>query len=338
MTTIKEIKSKTIEFSSNDKNELSNKNIIFIDFSPKDNLLLLLTSLNSLYLYEINKDKMQFKKKFEAITEKTTKIKKCYFCNENSNIILLLCDNFHIFEFTIDREYISHIYYDVLGDIYDFKMNCQKKTDSTENIIQNFCVYKNNEINVWNTLKYNKKNVLNAKNINCFSYDFTGLILYYVGKLNQKNYIKTVKFIDENECKEIYDKTLTCLDSKVSIDFLNSYDVNLIMSDTKLGRLFILKNYPINKVYFEIPLNNYQLYLPFMGNDPLFQFGILCLRINESEQKVINLFYKQTAFNAKNVKLKLHNLYYFKESTTEKGTLLTFDDLKKEIKVYNILD
>ena len=135
MTTIKEIKSKTIEFSSNDKNELSNKNIIFIDFSPKDNLLLLLTSLNSLYLYEINQDKMQFKKKFEAIIEKTTKIKKCYFCNENSNIILLLCDNFHIFEFTIDREYISHIYYDVLGDIYDFLLEYK---DIIESIFGNF--------------------------------------------------------------------------------------------------------------------------------------------------------------------------------------------------------
>jgi viroplasmin and RNaseH domain-containing protein len=58
----------------------------------------------------VDNKKLTFKKKFEAIIEKTTKIKKCYFCNENSNIILLLCDNFHIFEFTIDREYISHIY------------------------------------------------------------------------------------------------------------------------------------------------------------------------------------------------------------------------------------
>ena len=339
MTSIKEINAKIFEFVSDDKNIIINEKIIFIDFSLKTNLLLLLSSHNSIYICEISNDSIKIKKKFESIVDKDIKINKSYFFNEDPNLLLLLCDNYNIYEFTIDREYISHIYYDILGDSYDFKMNCRKNSNS-ENNIKNFCIHKDNGINVWNSLKYNKKNILTMENINCFSYDNTGLLIYLVGKLNQKNYLKVIKFIDEFDCKEIYNKNLNFLDSKAkSIDYINSFDINIILADKNLGKMFILKNYPIKGIEFEISLNNNsQLYLPFIGSNRLFQFGILCLNINESEQNLINCLQSKEKNIIENmkIKLKISDLCYFKESISEKGLLLEFDDIKKEIKKYSL--
>ena len=336
MTTVKEINAKTIEFVSEDKNQIMNEKIIFIDFSINNNLLLLLSSLNIIYICEISNDSIQIKKKFESIIDKNIKINKSYFFNEDPNLLLLFCDNYDICEFTVDREYISHIYYDILGDSYEFKMNCQKNS-IIENNIKNFCIRKDDVINVWNSLKYNKKNVLTMENINCFSYDNTGLLIYLIGKLNQKNFLKVIKFIDEFDCKEIYNKNLNFLDSKSNIDYINSFDVNIIMTDRNLGKLFILKNYPIKGIEFEIALNNNsELYLPFIGSNPLFQFGILCLNFNETIQKIINFCFQSKEKTIENIKLQISDLCYFKESISEKGLLLEFDDIKKELKKYSL--
>ena len=335
MTTIKEISSKTFEFISKDKNELLNENIIFIDFSPKYNSLLLLSSHNTFYICEMIDNKFIIKKKFEAIIDSKIKINKCYFCYENPKLILLLCDNYSIFEWNVDREYISHIYYDVLGEIYEFKMNCQKNSDIVNNV-ENFCILKDEVINVWNSMKYNKKNVLNIKSVKCFSYDFSGLLLYFISKLNQKNFIKVIKFIDEFECKEIYNKPLKCFDSKVNIDYLNSFDDNIIMSDTNLEKIYIFKNHPINQIEFEIHINKHQFYFPLSGKNPLFEFKVLCLNIKEDEQKLIAFNFNPKMYNIEKVKLSISNLFYFKESIKEKELLIVFDDIKKDFKQYDL--
>jgi hypothetical protein len=336
MTSKKEINSKMFSLSSQDKNKIINEKIIFIDFTPKNNLILLLSSNNTLYICEIINDIITIKKTFRNVIDSKIEINKSYFCNENPNIILLLSNNENIYEWTVDREYISHIYYDVLGDSYDFKMNCQKNPNN-ENKIQNLCVHKDHEINVWNTMKYNKKNVLHVENVNCFTYDSTGLLLYYIEKLNLKNSIRVIKFIDEYEGKEIFYKNLTFLDSKTNIDYINSFDVNIIISDTKLGKLYVLKNYPIKEKEFEISLNNnYNLYMPFIGQNPLYQFGILCLNINNVSQTLINLCFKSKTKNIENVDIIISDLIYFKENNQGKGLLLTFNDLKKELIQYDI--
>ena len=197
--------SKNYEFISEDKNQLLNESIIFLDFSPKYKLLLLLSSHNSLYICEISGNCMKIKNKFESIVDNRIKIYKSYFCNEEPNLILLLCDNYNILEWNVEREYISHIYYDILGDIYEFKMNYQKNLE-LETEIKNFCILKEGEINVWNTMAFNKKNVLNIKDVKCFCYDSTGLLLFYIYKSNIKYNIKVIKFVDEYECKELYNK------------------------------------------------------------------------------------------------------------------------------------
>ena len=56
MTSKKEINSKLFSLSSQDKNKLINVKIIFIDFIPKNNLLLLLSSNNVFYICEIIND------------------------------------------------------------------------------------------------------------------------------------------------------------------------------------------------------------------------------------------------------------------------------------------
>ena len=327
--------SKNYEFISEDKNQLLNESIIFLDFSPKYNLLLLLSSHNSFYICKIADNNIEIKKKFESIIDKRIKIVKSYFCNEDPNSILLLCDNCNILEWNVDREYISHIYYDILGDIYEFKMNYQK-CGEFETDIKNFCILKDEEINVWNAMTFNKKNVLNIKNVNCFCYDSTGLLLFYIYKSNQKYNIKVIKFVDEYECKELYNKIINCFDSKVNINYINSFDVNIIMSDTKLGKIYIFKNHPINELKFQISLNKPQLYFPLIGKNPIFEFRLLCLNIKENEQKIITFNYKSKKANMEKLALSITNLNYFKESINKEGLLLVFDDIKKELKEYQI--
>ena len=332
MTTIKEISSR---FIYENESKLLNENIIFIDFSLKNNSLLLLSSNNTFYLCEMNNNAIIIKNKFEKIIDRNIKINKCYFCNENPKLILLLCDNFNILEWNVEREYISHIYYDVLGDNYEIKMNCQKNLNN-ENNIQNLCILKDEEINVWNTMQYNKKRVFNVKDVKCFSYDFTGLLLYFVEKTSQKNYLKVIKFIDEYEYKELYNKSLTCFGPKINIDYLNSFDVNIIMADLNSGKIYIFKNLPINKPEFEIDINKSELFVPLVGQNPLFEFQVLCLNIKENEQRLITFKYNPKEYNIDKINLSLSNLYYFKESTNEKGLLLVFDNIKKELKQYDI--
>ena len=46
-----------------------------------------------------------------------------------------------------------------------------------------------------------------------------------------------IKFIDEYECKEIFYKNLTFLDSKTNIDYINSFDVNSLILPYKLIKI-----------------------------------------------------------------------------------------------------
>ena len=338
--TLKEFTSTNLDILPKDKNEIINEDIIFIDFSTKNNLLLLLTSNNTFYMCEIVDNSIRIKQKFEGIVNKGTKISKIYFCNEDLDIILLLCDDGNILEWMVSREYISHIFYDVLGDSYEFKMNNQKNSGIESNI-KNFCIFQKGEIKVWNTLKFNKKNILYIQNVNCFSYDFSGILLYFITKTNQKNNLKVIKFCDEYDCKEIFNKILNYKDSQTNIDYINSFDVNLILSDTKCGNIFIYKFHPINKIEFTISLNNNPnhlspLFIPFIGQNPLYQFGILCINIKENEQKIVSICYESKKFNIDNIILKISNPYFIKENISEKGLLLEFDNISKELRKYFI--
>ena len=91
-------------------NNLIKENIIFINFVAKNNLLLLLTSNNIIYICEIIDNTLKIKKKLEGMIDNKTQITKSYFCNEDANLILLLCGNGNIIEWNEPREYISHIY------------------------------------------------------------------------------------------------------------------------------------------------------------------------------------------------------------------------------------
>ena len=123
----------------------------------------------------------------------------------------------------------------------------------------------------------------------------------------------------------------------LNIDYINSFDVNIIISDTKLGKLFVLKNYPIKEKEFEISLNNNNnIYLPFIGQNPLYQFGLLCLNINNNSQALINLCFKSKTKNIENIDLIISELIYFKENNQGKGLLLIFNDIKKELAQYEI--
>ena len=89
MTSKKEINSKLFSLSSQDKKKIINEKIIFIDFVPKNNLLLLLSSNNIFYICEIINDSITIKKTFRNVIDSKIKINKSYFCNENPNIILI---------------------------------------------------------------------------------------------------------------------------------------------------------------------------------------------------------------------------------------------------------
>ena len=104
------------------------------------NHLLLLSSTDTLFLCEFFQNVIKIKKEIKRILPNpNAKITKCYFCNGKSDSILLLSNDFNIYEYSILREYVSHIYYLVLDKNYIFKMNWQKNLN-TENHIKNFCI------------------------------------------------------------------------------------------------------------------------------------------------------------------------------------------------------
>ena len=336
----KELLSKVLSLSENDKKEIAKENIVFINHSFTNDSLLLLSSYNIIFICQIVNDSLKIIKKLvNIINNSQTKIYKCYFCNENINAILLLCDDYNIYEYTLDRGYISHIYYNSLGDSFLFKMNCQKNK-SPENEIRNFCVLKNGEISVWNTLKCNKSNVLCAQDVNCFSYDCIGIVLYILGKsISKKTYLSLIKFINEYECKEIYFKLLDFVELQLDINYLDIFDNNIIMSDKKCCHIYILKNYPINKFDFIINLNNKDgiplSFFPFIGQNPLYQLGIMFMS-NNKNPKILNVCFKTKKFNIIETKMNSQTVKSFKENLKGKGSLFVYDDIIKELKQYDI--
>ena len=323
-----------------DKKELENEKIIFIDYTLSNNSLIFLSSNNNIYLCHITEDSLEIIKKLVNIINNTKiRINKCYFCNEDKNYLLLFCDDYNILEYSIERDYISHIYYNSLGDFFIFKMNCQKNSNP-ENGIRNFCVFKDGELNVWNTLKYNKSNVLYIQDINCFSYDTTGILLYIVGKNNSKKiyFLSAIKFISEYECKEIYYKLLDFIDFKLDINYIDTFDDNIIMFDRISCNIYILKNYPINKFDFIIPLNyknrDLPLILPFVEENLSHEFGLLFINFKEEKKKLININYKSKHIRNVDINLIIKKTFYFKENTKGKGLLFVFNDLTKELKKY----
>ena len=340
----KKLNTINLSFSELDKNELIIENIIFIDYTISNNNLLLLSSNNTIFLCEVSDDSIKIVKKLKnivfSVEGRKLNIINCYFCNEDSNTLLLLCNDQSIYEYTINRDYISHIYYNVLGETFEFKMNCQKK-QNIENGIKNFCIFNNDELNVWNTLQYNKSNVLSVKDIICFSYDCTGIAIYLMGQNNNsKNpyFLSVFKFINEFENKEIFYKELSFIEKKVNIDYLDVFDNNIIMTDRKSGFIYILKNYPINKIDFIIQLNNNlpSLMIPFIGENPLYQYGLLLIKFNENMQRILNICYKSNQISTIFESCKCYNIKYFKENNIGKGLLLFFDNEQKTILKYLI--
>ena len=136
-------------------------------------------------------------------------------------------------------------------------MNWQKNLN-TENRIKNFCILKKGELRVWNTLNFNKSNILCIQDAICFSYDCTGVALFILGKSIDKNsyYLSVVKFINEYSCQELYFKFLDFLESKIDINYIDIFDNIIMMCDKSFKTIYILKAYPINKFDFIISLNN----------------------------------------------------------------------------------
>ena len=336
-----------LSFNKLDKEELIEENIIFIDYTTSNNNLLLLSSNNIIFLCEVSENSIKISKKLRDIVFnvelKKIDIINCYFCNEDNNTLLLLCNDQNIYEYSIKRDYISHIYYNVLGDNFIFKMNCQKNSNP-ENGIKNFCIFNNIELNVWNTLQYNKSNILTVKDAISFSYDCTGIAIYFLGKnSNSKNpyFLSVFKFINEFESKEIFFKELDFLEKKVNIDYLDVFDNNIIMTDIKSGFIYILKNYPINKIDFIIPLiilnNNLpDLMIPFIGENHLYQYGLLLIKFKENKQKIFNICYKSNKISTKFEECKFYNIIYFKENNNCKSLLFSFDNEHKIIIKYLI--
>ena len=327
--------------SPNDKEIIKKEEIIFIDSIPSSEALVLLSSNNNIFLCHISNDSFEISRKLvNVINNPKSKINSCYFCNGDKNVLLLFCDELNIIEYTIDRGYISHIYYNSLGHSFLFKMNSQKK-QKLQNEIRNFTILKNQEIKVWNTLKYNKSNVLCIPDIKCFSYDNTGVVLYVSGKNNSNKitFLGVIKFVNEYECKEIFFKTLDFVEPKVEIDYLDIFDNNIFMFDKISKTIYILKNYPINKFDFLIPLNKIicpNLFIPFIGEKSLYEFGIIYVDFKNKIKKYLKFSYETNRITEGVTDLDIKEIFYFKENINDKGILLAFDNVSKELKKYLI--
>ena len=326
--------------SPNDKEILKKEEIIFIDLIPSSEALVLLSINNNIFLCHFSNDSFKISRKLvNIINNPKSKINSCYFCNGNKNILLLFCDELNIVEYTIDRGYISHIYYNSLGHSFLFKMNTQKCSNPQYGI-SNFCILKDQEIKVWNTLKYNKSNVLCVPDIKCFSYDSTGVVLYVSGKNSNNNFfLGVIKFVNEYECKEIFFKILDFIESKVEIDYLDIFDNNIFMFDKISNTIYIFKNYPINKFDFLMTINKIicpKLFIPFIGEKTFDEFGIICVDFNQSKKKYYKFSYGTNRVTEGEIDLDIKETFYFKENIIDKGILLVFDNSSKELKKYLI--
>lgn len=326
--------------SPNDKEVMTKEEIIFIDSIPSGETLVLLSSNNNIFLCHISNDSFKITKKLvNIINNPKSKINSCYFCNGNKNILLLFCDELNIIEYTIDRGYISHIYYNSLGHSFLFKMNSQKNSNPQYGI-SNFCILKDQELKVWNTLKYNKSNVLCVPDIKCFSYDSTGVVLYVSGKNSNNNcFLGVIKFMNEYECKEIFFKTLDFVEPVVEIDYLDIFDNNIFMFDKISNNIYIFKNYPINNFDFSMPLNKIicpKLFVPFIGEKTLYEFGIICVDFKQKKKKYYKFSYSTNRVTEGEIDLDIKETFYFKENINDKGLLLTFDNGTKKLKKYLI--
>ena len=336
----KKLQQINLSFEGQDKIKIEKKKIIFMDISLSTNHLLLLSSTDILYLCELLQSVIKIKKEIKHILPNpNAKIIKCYFCNGKNDSLLLLSNDFNIYEYSVIRDYVSHIYYLVLDKNYIFKMNWQKNLNA-ENRIKNFCIHKKGELKVWNTLNYNKSNILSIQDAICFSYDCTGIALFILGKSSSKNsyYLSVVKFINEYSCQELYFKFLDFLESKIDINYIDIFDNLIMMCDKSFKTIYILKAYPINKFDFIITLNNRNvaplLLFPFLGENHLYQYGLLYIDLKEEKQKILNICYKSNRFSTVNVDLIFHEVRYYKESNNGKSLLFTFDDGRKQLKQF----
>ena len=337
----KQLIKKELLFTESTQKEIFKEKIVFVELSILNKSLIMISSINNIILCSILNDSIQILKKLvNIINNVETKINiiSCYFCNEDEDSLLILCDDLNIYEYSIRREYISHIYYNSLANSFLFKMNCQKNPNP-ENGIRNFTILKNGEIKTWNSLPYNKNAILKEYDIKCFSYDLTGVVLYLIGQKEKVNYyLSIIKFVSEYETKEIYFKTLEFLEPKCDISYLDIFDNNIIMFDKNSGNILILKNYPINNYEIKINLKDENkitpFLLPFNWNNSLYEFGILYNNFNENSNKIFHINYRTKQYKEKITNLEINTLYCFKEKSSTQSILFVLDEDKRGLKQY----
>lgn len=248
--------SKKLSFAKEDLTKISKEEIIFMDTDKTNsNLILLLSSESAIYICEVG-DTIKIKMKLEDIVDKYINIIKAYFTEDN-NKLLLFCNNNNIVEYTINRQYISHIYNNCFSNLVNFQMNINYTNNFKNLRIQNFAILNDDHIlKVWNLLKDNKENPFTINKTINFCYDKTGLALYLIiakSKFQSYNKINIYKFENEMDCKEIFYKLLEFINYDVI--HIDTFETKVILLDSE-NNIYILNNYPMDKSEYVISLAN----------------------------------------------------------------------------------
>lgn len=238
--------------------ESEEQQISCIDYSKSRNEILLLTSDGVIYLYKLE-NPLKLNNKYPHIHyDPDISVINAVFSNSSNEKLLLFCDNFDIVEFSIDRSYIFHIFYQAFSEITLFKLNLRPDQINERTKVKNFSILDNqNILKIFNNSEDNKNSYPEISGVNSFIYTKGGTTMFILMKkgVDMKNKIRVLSFENQDKCKEIFSEYLIFNKNEEVMDIF-SIGTKLLLTTNNYKKFYILDFLDFKKIEYEYELND----------------------------------------------------------------------------------